>query len=113
MENFINDNDFMNRRKVAEGSFANAGYYTVELDEKIWVAAGSKFAVVVYINTPSAKQPIAIEYVSGTSTSTVDISDGEGYISLHGGLWERVEETQECNVCLKAYTRKTDTTKGM
>ena len=55
----------------------------------------------------------AIEYVSGTSTNTVDISDGEGYISLHGGLWERVEDTQECNVCLKAYTRKTDTTKGL
>ena len=113
VENFTSDKDFMNRKKVASGSLSNAGYYTIDLDEKIFVPSGNKFAVVVYINTPSAKQPIAIEYVSGTSTNTVDISDGEGYISLHGGLWERVEDTQECNVCLKAYTRKTDTTKGL
>lgn len=112
VDSFTGEEDLVNRRKVAEGSLANAGYYTISLDEKVFMPAGNKFAVIVYINTPSAKQPIAIEYVSGVSTDTVDITDGEGYISLHGGLWERVEDTQECNICLKAYTRKTETAKG-
>ena len=27
-----------------------------------------------------------------------------GYLSFDGDKWEHVEETQKCNVCLKAYT---------
>ena len=38
------------------------------------------------------------------STLSVDISDGEGYISLHGDKWERVEDEYSCNICLKAFT---------
>lgn len=32
------------------------------------------------------------------------IDDGEGYISLIGKSWEHVEESKECNICLKMYT---------
>ena len=39
---------------------------------------------------------------------SVETSDGEGYISYRGSSWERVETEQNCNVCLKAYTRNVD-----
>ncbi|MBQ8912967.1 MAG: hypothetical protein IJ054_02855 [Lachnospiraceae bacterium] len=37
-------------------------------------------------------------------TENFDISDGEGYISLYGESWHSAEKTQNCNVCLKAFT---------
>lgn len=104
VENFENDKSFVNRQKLAEGSFVNAGYYTVELDKSVYLPQGSRYAVVVYINSPSSQGPIAIECVTDGFASTADISDGEGYISLYGSIWERVEETQNCNICLKTYT---------
>ena len=39
-------------------------------------------------------------------TETVNLADGEGYISLDGEEWESAEEQYECNLCLKAYTRR-------
>ena len=56
------------------------------------------------ITTPGGLRPIAIEYNSEEKTAKVDISDGEGYISLRGTAWERAEEQYGCNLCLKAYT---------
>ena len=104
VENFEDEKSFSNRQKLAEGSFVNAGYYTVELDKAVYLPQGSRYAVVVYINSPSSQGPIAIECVTDGFASTAYIGDGEGYISLYGTLWEHVEETQNCNVCLKAYT---------
>lgn len=46
---------------------------------------------------------MAIEYDSGDGRCLVDITDGEGYLSADGDVWERVETEQECNLCLKAY----------
>ena len=104
VENFENEKSFANRQKLTEGSFVNAGYYTVNLDKSVYLPKGSRYAVVVYINSPSSQGPIAIECVTEGFALTANISDGEGYISLYGSLWEHVEETQNCNVCLKAYT---------
>ena len=39
-------------------------------------------------------------------TETVDLSDGEGYISMKGYQWTRTETEYSCNICLKAYTDK-------
>ncbi|MGN0369215.1 MAG: lectin like domain-containing protein [Butyrivibrio sp.] len=105
VNNFEDTSSFADRELIAKGSFSNAGYYTVKTDKEILLMSGSKYAVIVYISTPNSVLPIAIEYRADSSTSTVDISDGEGYISLHGSIWERVEETQNCNVCLKMYTK--------
>lgn len=104
VDNFEDTNSFENKILVAEGSVANAGYYTVDIDSERFLMPGRKYAVVVKINTPNSIHPIAIEYAADEATATVDISDGEGYISLGGRTWERVEESQRCNVCLKAYT---------
>ena len=96
--------DLSDRTLVAEGNFENAGFYTVRLEEPVELAAGSRFAVIVKITTPGGLRPIAIEYNSEEKTAKVDISDGEGYISLRGTAWERAEEQYGCNLCLKAYT---------
>lgn len=92
------------RVKVAEGKFRYAGYYTVPLDRKFVLDDGEKFAIIVKITTPGTIHPVAIEYDAGDGIAEVDLSDGEGYLSYDGQSWEHVEETQKCNVCLKAYT---------
>lgn len=92
------------RVKVAEGKFRYAGFYTVPLDRKIVLDDGEKFAIIVKITTPGTIHPVAIEYDAGDGIAEVDLSDGEGYLSYDGQSWEHVEETQKCNVCLKAYT---------
>jgi hypothetical protein len=60
--------------------------------------------VVVYITTPGSERPIAIEYNTDVRTAQADLSDGKGYISLYGEAWHSAEETQDCNICLKAFT---------
>lgn len=91
------------RTLVAEGSLENAGFYTIPLQKVPVAAKGQKFAFVVEINTPDSVHPIAVEYAADETTKTVELSDGEGYISYYGNLWSNVESEQECNVCLKVY----------
>lgn len=96
--------DFDNMTQVATGTFKNAGYYTVKLDEGVVVYPGQRYAVIVMIDTPNSSRPVAVEMVKSYATLTVDLTDGEGYISYNGFKWENVEENYDCNVCLKAYT---------
>ncbi len=98
---------FGRRRLAASGKVENAGFYTIPLRRTVEVSEGERFAVIVRITTPDSVHPVAIEYNSPDKELTADLSDGEGYISFRGTSWERVEEKQNCNVCLKAYTRKT------
>ncbi len=74
------------------------------MPEKIRLKDNGKFAVVVKIITPGAVHPIAIEYNADERTESFDITDGEGYISLYGELWHSAEQTQDSNICLKAFT---------
>ena len=102
--NFDNENSLKEKIFIERGSLANAGYYTIDLDTKVSMIKGQKYAVVVYIKTPNSVHPIAIEYDADYTTENVRIDDGEGYISPNGKYWEHVEETQKCNLCLKFYT---------
>lgn len=103
VENFAGTEDFKNMKLVANGTFENAGYYTVKLNDPVLIDGG-KYAVIVKIDTPNSQRPVAVEMSKDYATLTVDISDGEGYISLYGDEWERIEEQYNCNLCLKAYT---------
>lgn len=94
-----------NRRPVAAGTLTDAGYFTIPFERGYYVNAGERFAVLVYVRTPGSDHPVAIEYASASREGTVDISDGEGYISLDGAEWISAETRERCNVCLKAYTR--------
>ncbi len=89
---------------AAEGTLTNAGYYTIEFDWSVPVAKGERYAVLLYLKTPGTEKPLAIEYAADEFTSTVDITDGEGYISAMGNRWESLEETQGSNLCLKVYS---------
>ena len=93
-----------NRIKVAEGQLSNAGYYTVRFQKPVAVEKGERFAVMIYITTPNAVYPMAIEYAADELTADVDISDGEGYISIRGSQWNRVEDQAQSNLCIKAYS---------
>lgn len=91
-------------RPAVQGSFEEAGFYTVELAEPIKLEAGEKFTVVVDIDTPGAVHPVAIEYQAPDLAGQVDLTDGEGYLSSDGKNWVSAEQNQNCNLCLKAYT---------
>lgn len=104
VKNFKNKDSLSERTLVASGKVANAGYYTIDFDRGFHVESGEKYAVVLYITTPGSERPMAIEYAADEFTADVDLEDGEGYISLKGSSWESTEESQQCNLCLKAYT---------
>lgn len=104
-ENY-NDVSSLNKRSepILTGKVKNSGYYTVDLENSINLTEGERFAVIVRITTPNSERPVAVEYAHNYQTQSVDISDGEGYVSLKGITWESAEESNNCNVCLKAYT---------
>ena len=91
--------------RVASGTKSKPGYYTIKLDSQIKVTKGVKFAVVMKIDTPDSTRPLAVEYAKEDSTVQIDLTDGESYISANGKKWESAEKTQNCNVCIKAYTK--------
>lgn len=93
-----------NESPAAEGLVSEAGFYTISWENGISARAGERFAVIAEIDSPGAVQPVAVEYRANSRSANVDISDGEGYISFDGIKWERAEEKEACNVCLKAYT---------
>ena len=96
---------FAGRKLAARGNVKNSGYYTIALDEAVELQPGQRFAVILHVTTPEAVHPLAIEYQADDATRYVDLSDGEGYISARGVLWESVETKHGCNLCLKAYTK--------
>ena len=107
VNDFKNEKSFANMKKVADGVLAKAGYYTIDFDGEIPLEKGEKYAVVVRVKTPGSKHPMAIEYDTGeTLLDGVDLDDGEGYISLNGKKFVNVKEKQDCNLCIKAFTRK-------
>ncbi len=105
VRNFVNEKSFDGRVKVAEGTCKQAGYYTVDFASPVPVSKGERYAVVLFVKTPGAAHPMAIEYDTGEeSLETVDLTDGEGYISYNGKNFVNVMEKQECNLCIKAFT---------
>lgn len=104
VKNFTDTGSLANRILAAEGKLGNSGFYTIDFDRSVSVAAGEKYAVILYISTPGAEKPLAIEFAADEFTSTVDISDGESYISSMGTSWESLEKTQNSNLCLKVYS---------
>ncbi|WP_333645686.1 lectin like domain-containing protein [Lacrimispora sp.] len=108
-EEITGGNAFGEKILAAQGSFEYGGFYTVPFSKKVQkelnLSPGERFAVIVKITTPGAVHPAAIEYDAGDGRTVVDISDGEGYISPDGMVWERAEKGKNCNLCLKAYTK--------
>lgn len=109
VDKFSNEKSFEDKILVAEGTLEDAGYYTIDFEKDIAVKAGQKYAVVIYVYTPGATHPMAIEYDSGDKfLDTVILDDGEGYISYAGNKFINVKEKQDCNLCIKAFTNDRD-----
>ncbi|MGN0427226.1 MAG: lectin like domain-containing protein, partial [Agathobacter sp.] len=107
VNNFEDENSLVHRTSVASGTLDQAGYYTIDFDTPVTVENGERFAIVVYLNTPGALHPFALEYDDGEDAlSLVDTSDGESYISASGMRFVNVKELQDCNLCIKAYSNK-------
>lgn len=105
VNHFENTDSLTERVKVASGVLANPGFYTIKFEKECQVEQGEKFAVVLQVTTPGSVHPLAIEYAADEMTAGVDLSDGQGYISSGGKKWESAEDKQDCNLCLKVYTR--------
>lgn len=106
VNNFVDENSFDKRKKVASGVLEQAGYYTIDFDIPIEVKKDEKYAVLLYLKTPGSDLPMAVEYDSGTSfMQDVDLEDGEGYISHNGRTFVNVKEKMNCNLCIKAFSK--------
>ncbi len=100
---FSDDKDFENMIFLKSGRLDYEGYYTIDLNESVQV--NGDFAVIVKITTPDLEYPVAAEFVpSETWLEEVDISDGRGFMSLNGIVWNNTEEELRTNICLKAFT---------
>lgn len=105
VSNFTDENSFGMMKETASGTLEHAGYYTIPFDEPLQVEAGERYAVVISIKTPGSTHPMAIEYDTGDdSLKTVDLEDGEGYISPNGVQFINVKTKQNCNLCIKAFS---------
>lgn len=89
---------------AGSGFFEKSGYYTVELPKGYHLTKDEKFAVVLCVKSPKSETPIAVEYEATELTNTVDLTDGEGFISFDGLQWTSTEMEHQCNLCLKAFT---------
>lgn len=98
------DKALNSRTLLVHGKLENPGFYTIPLRDRLSLDDHERFAVIVKIKTPGTVHPVAIEYDAGDGIAQVDLKDGEGYLSHNGGVWEHVEKTQDCNICLKVYT---------
>lgn len=105
VNDYEDEDSFVNKILVAEGTLRNAGYYTIDFEQAVSVTKGERYAIVLYVYTPGATHPMAIEYNSGSIfMGNVDLEDGEGYISYSGTNFINVKEKQDCNLCIKAFT---------
>lgn len=106
VKNFEDETSFSRRQKVASGVLEQAGYYTIDFNKPVEVEEGEKYAVVLYLKTPGASLPMAVEYDSGSVfMQDVNLEDGEGYISHNGKTFVNVKEKMDCNLCIKAFAR--------
>lgn len=104
VRNFQNEMSFSERIPVASGTLSNAGYYTVEFNDGIFLEPGERYAIMLHIITPNSVHPLAIEYRADKATQNVILDDGESYISANGNIWESVDSVEECNLCIKAFS---------
>lgn len=105
-ENYENKGSLTERNHVAaSGEIKNKGYYTIKLDKDYNIEENRKFAVIVKVSNKAGDtvKLIPVEMDANNVIGRVDLTDGEGYFSSAGQIWQSAEQ-QECNICLKAYT---------
>lgn len=100
------DEGFSHRTLAASGSFANAGYYTIDLTGTYALTQGQPFAIVIKLTQTSPGNPLAVE-TRGDGINAI-IGTGETYLSADGSSWTDAGESLGCNLCLKAFVSGKD-----
>ncbi len=110
VDSFQDTDDFKNMKLIERGYKEFGGYYTIDFEVPITVEG--RFAVIVRVTTPGSQYPVAAEFWRDDIEwlNTVNIADGEGYMSYDGQEWERTEVVLGANTCLKAFTKDYDET---
>ncbi|SDW65075.1 Cysteine protease, C1A family [Lachnospiraceae bacterium KHCPX20] len=103
VQDYRGKNSLKNRVKVAEGTLSDEGYYTVAVSGQWRIPAGKRSAAILYLKTPGASRPMAVEYTTKRMTESAITNDGEGFISKNGLSWDNVEEKVKGDLCLKVY----------
>ncbi len=96
---------FNNATTVYSGHLEGEGYHTVKIPNPPIV--NGDYAVIVHGTTTDEIFRIPYESPFIGSEDAFDINDGLGYIS-GGYTWYNSEETDNANVCLRAYTDLVD-----
>ncbi|MGM9937551.1 MAG: lectin like domain-containing protein, partial [Candidatus Ornithomonoglobus sp.] len=89
----------------ASGVIENSGYHTINLNTPVSLKAGTRFAVVVKLDTPGECSYVYCEYpVSGYSSKARANAD-ESYYGPDGEEWyDLTEDVDNANFCIKAFT---------
>ena len=88
------------------GEFPFAGYHTVDLTAPVPLKTGERFSVVLHMETPGYKFPLAIERKEEGYSDNAVCNPGESYFSGDGVNWED-GITESINACIKVFTRVT------
>lgn len=101
------------RLAYKSGTLAVPGYRTVVLDSPVALPVGTRFSVVVYINTPGYNSPIAIEDIYPGYSDKARAAADQSYISSNGSSWtDMTAASANTNVCLKAFTGSSNIATG-
>lgn len=106
VHDFLSEESFAQMEYLQSGRMSYGGYYTVDLETAVPLAAGERFAVVAKITTPGETAPAAVEYRADQYTQQVTTEGKESYLSQSAEFWENTQQRFGTNVCLKAYTVK-------
>jgi C1A family cysteine protease len=92
-------------KTTAQGTIAIPGYHTIRLDDLVPVSAGQRFSVVVELDTPGTRFPIAIESPIRGYSGRATAQSGQSYVSSDGSEWTDLTKLYTgSNVCLKVFT---------
>ncbi len=89
------------------GTFANAGYHTIEIPNAVPLDTNDRFAVAVNLTNPTYNWSIAIQDTS-VETSKARAFPGRGYTSDDGSTWTDVTtpaDQKNATLCIKAFTK--------
>ncbi|WP_105619926.1 lectin like domain-containing protein [Vallitalea okinawensis] len=109
VEDFVDTKSFDDKVFLTEGTLEEPGYYTIDLPVDVNLSKGERYAVVLEINSPGLKHPIAIEVSNQLLyTDEIEVNPGESFISYSGKNWQDAGKDNNVNVCIKAFTNNVE-----
>lgn len=92
-----------NAKKIASGSFDNAGYHVVDLDKTELLRKGTRFGIAVKLSNPLGISYYPLELPSETSIEARS-NKGESYYKSSDLIIDLYDDIENANWCIKAFT---------